>query len=69
MVETLTHLLLQSEGNTSHGSLLNTLHQPGRVSSNLVSKSLCLDQCDIVEDTFIYMEVDGQPKQTNALSY
>jgi hypothetical protein len=64
-----TYLLLQPEGDASHGAFLDALHQPSRISCNLVSKSLCLDQCHFVENALIYMEVDGQPAQTNALSF
>jgi len=37
-------------------------------ASNLVSKSLCLDLTDVIDDSLIYMEVVGQPKtEENAL--
>jgi hypothetical protein len=41
----------------------------GREAGNLVSKSLCLDLADVIDDSLIYMEVVGQPaKQTRPLS-
>ena len=63
---TITHLFLQTEGNASHGALLDALHEPSSISCNLVSKSLCLDRCHVVKDTLIYMEVDGQPTNKRA---
>jgi hypothetical protein len=56
-----TYLFLKSEGNTSDGSLLDSLHKMGREASNLVPESLCLDRTDIIDDSLIYMEVVGQP--------
>ena len=37
----------------------------GGETGNLVSKSLCLDDGDIVNDSLIYMEVVGQPEQND----
>jgi len=34
----------------------------GGEASNLVSKSLRLDDCNVVDDSLIYMEVGGQPR-------
>jgi hypothetical protein len=39
----------------------------GGETGNLVSKSLCLDLSDVVDDSLIYMEVVGQPRQENTL--
>ena len=36
----------------------------GGETGNLVSKSLGLDDCNVVDDSLIYMEVVGQPKHT-----
>lgn len=33
----------------------------GGETGNLVSKSLGLDDCNVVDDSLIYMEVVGQP--------
>ena len=60
---TRTYLFLKSEGDTSDGSLLDSLHQVGREAGDLVSESLGLDRADIVNDSLIYMEVVGQPRQ------
>jgi len=56
----LSFLLLKSERDTSHGSLLNALHQMGGKAGNLVSKSLGLDDCNVVDDSLVHMEVLGQ---------
>lgn len=56
-----TYLFLQPERNASHGFLLDSLHQVSREAGNLVSKSLCLDLADVIDDSLIYMEVVGQP--------
>ena len=60
-----TYLFLESERNASDGLLLNPLHQMGGEAGNLVSKSLCLDLADVIDDSLIYMEVVGQPNATN----
>ena len=62
---TRTYLFLKSEGDSSDGSLLDSLHKMGREAGDLVSKSLCLDLTDVVDDSLIYMEVVGQPTQDN----
>ena len=58
----ITYLLLESEGDTSDGSLGDSLHQVSGVTSNLVSESLGLDLSDIVDDSLVNMEVVGQPE-------
>lgn len=55
---------MESEGDASDWSLLNTLHQVGGETGDLVSKSLGLDNCNVVDDSLVDMEVVGQP--TNA---
>ena len=60
---TRTYLFLKSEGDTSDGSLLDSLHQVGREAGDLVSESLGLDRTDVINDSLIYMEVVGQPRQ------
>ena len=62
---TRTYLFLKSEGDTSDGSLLDSLHQVGREAGDLVSESLGLDRTDVINDSLIYMEVVGQPTQDN----
>ena len=59
---TRTYLFLKSEGNSSDGSLLDSLHEMSREAGDLVSESLCLDDTDIINDSLIYMEVVGQPE-------
>ena len=58
----LSCLFLKTEGNASNGALRDSLHQVGGEASNLVSKSLSLDHCNVVDDSLIYMEIVGQPK-------
>ena len=60
-----TYLFLESERDTSNWSLLDSLHQMSGVASNLVSKSLCLDNTDVVDDSLICMEVVGKPAQSS----
>jgi len=43
---------------------LNALHEVGGETGNLVSKSLGLDDCNVVDDSLINMEVAGKPAQT-----
>ena len=38
----------------------------GRETGNLVSKSLCLDLADVIDDSLIYMEVVSQPTNRHA---
>ena len=59
---TRTYLFLKSEGDTSDGSLLDSLHQVSREAGDLVSESLGLDLTDVINDSLIYMEVVGQPE-------
>lgn len=60
LVLSLTLLLLQLEGNTSHGTLLDSLHQVSGVTSNLVSESLGLDLGDLRSQSLVGLEVQGQ---------
>ena len=60
-----TYLFLEPERNASNGLLLDSLHQMSREAGNLVSKSLCLDLADVIDDSLIYMEVVGQPTQSS----
>ena len=61
-----TYLFLESEGNASDRSLLDSVHEVGGVSGDFVSKSLRLDDTHIIDDSLVDMEVIGQP--TNATS-
>ena len=56
-----TYLFLELEGDASDGSLLDSLHQVGGEAGDLVSKSLCLDLTDVIDDSLVHMEVVGQP--------
>ena len=56
-----TYLLLELEGDTSDGSLDDSLHQMGCVASDLVPQSLGLDSSNIVKDALVGVEVLGQP--------
>jgi len=54
-------LFLKLERDASNGSLLDSLHQVGGESSDLVSQSLGLDHGHIVDDALVYMEVVCKP--------
>ena len=56
-----TYLFLETEGDASDGALQDALHEVGGEAGNLVSKSLGLDDRNVVDDSLIYMEVVGQP--------
>ena len=60
LILTLTLLFLQLEGDTADGSSLNTLHQMGGVSGNLVAKTLGGDDGDLIADTLVGLEVEGE---------
>jgi len=57
----LSYLFLKAERNASDGALSDSFHQVGGEACNLVSKSLSLDHCNVVDDSLIYMEIAGQP--------
>jgi hypothetical protein len=40
---------------------LDALHKVSGETSDLVSESLGLDHCNVVDNSLIYMEVVGQP--------
>ena len=56
----LTLLFLESERDASDGANLDSLHQVGGETSNLVSESLGLNLSDVIDDTFVGVEVVGQ---------
>lgn len=60
LVLSLSLLLLQLEGDTSNWTLLNSLHQVGGVTSNLVSQSLGLDNSDLRGQSLVGLEVQSQ---------
>lgn len=60
LVLALTLLLLKLEGDTTDGSTLNTLHQVGGVTGNLVAKALGSDDGDLIADALVGLEVEGQ---------
>lgn len=53
-------LLLQLEGDTSNGTLLNTLHEVSSVTSDLVSQSLRLDNSDLRSQTLVGLKVQSE---------
>lgn len=57
----LSFLLLESEGDSSDGSLLDSLHQVGGETGNLVSESLGLDLRDVINDSLVDVEVLSEP--------
>lgn len=56
----LTLLLLQLEGNTADGTLLNAAHQVGGEAGNLVAKALRGDDGDLTGDALVGLEVEGE---------
>lgn len=60
LVLSLTLLFLQLERDTSNWTLLNSLHQVGGVTSNLVSESLRLDLGDLRGQSLVGLEVQSQ---------
>ena len=65
LITIVTYLFLESEGDAADWTLLNALHKVTGVTSNLVSEFLSLDDCNVVDDSLVYMEVSGEPTQTN----
>ena len=55
-----TYLFLKSEGDATNWALLNALHKVTGETSNLVSKFLSLDDCNVVDDSLVYMEISGE---------
>lgn len=60
LVLSFTLLLLQLERNTSNWTLLNSLHQVGGVTSNLVSESLGLDLGNLRGQSLVGLKVQSQ---------
>ena len=56
-----TYLFLESEGDASDGANLNSLHKMSGETGDLVSKSLCLDLRDVINDSLVDVEVGGKP--------
>ena len=57
----LSLLFLELERNTSNWTSLDTLHQVGGVTGDLVPKSLRLDDGNVVTQTLVGVEVQGHP--------
>ena len=57
----LTLFLLETKRDASDGSLLNSLHQVSGETSDFVSKSLGLDNSNIIKDSLVGVEVLGEP--------
>ena len=53
--------LLETKRDTSDGSLLNSLHQVSGETSDFVSKSLGLDNSNVIKDSLVGVEVLGEP--------
>ena len=56
----LTLLFLESEGDTSDGTDLNSLHEMRSETGDLVSESLGLDNSDVIDDSLVGVEVTGK---------
>lgn len=59
-------LLLESEGDTTDGFLLDSLHKMSGETSDLVSESLGLDLGDVINDSLVHVEIVGQSMQKHA---
>ena len=62
VVLALTLLLLELEGDTTDGALLNTLHQVSDESGNLVAESLGGDLSDLFADLLVGVEVKSEAR-------
>ena len=60
LILALTLLLLKLEGDTADGTTLDALHQVGSVTSDLVAKTLGGNDGDLITDTLVGLEVEGQ---------
>ena len=60
LITSLTLLLLELEGDTTDGTLLDTLHQVGGVTSNLFAKTLGGDVSILTGKTLVGLEVESE---------
>lgn len=60
LILSFSFFFLQLEGDTSDGTLLNSLHQVGGVTGNLVSQSLGLDNGDFLSQSLVGFKVKSQ---------
>jgi hypothetical protein len=60
LVLSLTLLLLKLERDTTDGTSLNTLHQVGGETGNLVSQTLRGDDGDFIADSLVGLEVKSE---------
>ena len=60
VILTLSLLLLKLEGDTTDGTLLDTAHQMGGETSNLVAKTLGWDDGDFRGKALVGLEVEGE---------
>ena len=56
----LTLLFLESERDTADGSDLDSLHEMGGETGDLVSESLGLDDSAVINDSFVGVEIVGE---------
>lgn len=62
VVTTFTFFFLQLEGDTADGTTRDTLHQVGGETSNLVTKTLGLNDGDFVKDLLVDLEVESETR-------
>jgi hypothetical protein len=60
LILALTLLLLELEGDTADRATLDTLHEVSGVTSDLVAKTLGGDDSDLIADTLVGLEVEGE---------
>lgn len=58
LILALTLLLLKLERDTANGTTLDTLHEVGGETGDLVAKTLGRDDGDLINDTLVLVEVD-----------
>lgn len=60
LIFSLTLLFLELEGNTTNRTTLNTLHQMGSITGNLVAETLRGNDGDLIADSLVGLEIEGQ---------
>ena len=56
-----TYLFLEAQGNSADGADGDALHQVSGETSDLVAETLGLDNCNVVDDSLVGVEVGGEP--------
>jgi len=62
VITTLTLLLLKLEGNATDRALLDTLHEMGNETSDLVAHGLGRNECNLSADTLVGVEIESKTR-------